>query len=138
MIESTIDTIDGVHFLKDIKFVDPYEYENGVHIEKVSRRLLDKAPETEGILKVMGMREVGIDYCLDAVIYARYPMGYFVYKATHHLLRGYWWLIRFLYNNARMFRQIPEAECFSWKYFTPYVWFKKWRANGRKLSNRIQ
>jgi len=124
MIETTIDTINGVQFLTDARFVEPYNYKNGVRVEEVTERLLDRAPETEGILRIMGMREVGFDHTSRVVIYAHYPMGYFVYRATHHLLKSYWWLIRFLYRNVCMFQQIPAPECFSWKYFTPYVWFK--------------
>ena len=124
MIESTIETIDGVHFLKDARFVEPYEYENGVRVERITQRLLDRSPETEGLLLIMGMRKVGFDYPYAAAIYAHYPMGYFIYRTIHHLLKGYWWVLRFLYNNARLFQQIPPAECFSWRYFTPYVWFR--------------
>ena len=125
MIESTIETIDGVHFLKDARFVEPYEYENGVRVERITQRLLDRSPETEGLLLIMGMRKVGVDPCFDADIYARYPMGYFIYRTIHHLLKGYWWVLRFLYNNARIFQQIQAGECFSWRYFTPYVWIRK-------------
>ena len=125
MIETTIEAIEGVNFVTNARFVEPYEYENGVRVEKVTSRLLLRSPEIKGLLKVMGLREVGFDYPLDAVVYAQYPTGYFIYRVVHQLVVAYWWAIRFLYKNARLFQQIPEAECFSWRYFTPYVWFKK-------------
>jgi len=131
MIEYSIDTIDGVQFLKDMKFVKPYEYENGIMIERIPLSSLNRRPELDGILLLMGMRRVGSDYCTHSYIYTLYPFGYYGYKLTHHLLRVYWWMVRFLYNNARIFQQIPEAECFSWRYFTPYVWYEK-------LKNRFK
>ena len=125
MIEYTTKTIEGVNFISDTKFVEPFEYRNGIRVEMVSGRLLNRSPEMAGVLLMMGLRKVGIDPCYDAEIYAHYPLGYYIYRATHYLLNGYWWGIRFLYKNARVFQQIPDTECFSWRYFTPYTWFKK-------------
>lgn len=126
MIETTEAVNDeGIRFLGKIRFCEPYDYENGVRVEKVTRRFLEQSPELSHILRTLGLRKVGFDFCYDANVYAHYPMGYVQYKVTHHLFTGYWWLVRFLYNNARIFQQIPPAECFSWRYFAPYVWIKK-------------
>jgi len=125
VIETTIESIEGVNFLTNVRFVEPYEHENGVKVEKVSERVLIRFPRMEGLLKVMGLRKVGFDYPLYSVVYAHYPVGYSIYRVVHHLVVVYWWAIRFLYKNARMFQQVPEGECFSWRYFTPYVWGKK-------------
>ncbi len=133
MIETTEAINDeGVRFCSKVEFVEPYEYKNGVRIEKVSIRLHDRVPETVLLLNSLGLRRVGIDPCYDAYIYASYPLGYIQYKLIRHLLTGYWWLMKFLYNNARMFKQIPPAECFSWRYFTPYTWVKKLIPRNRK------
>lgn len=126
MIEDTIAiNEEGVRFITSMKFVEPYDYENGVHVEKISRRLLAQAPEISLLLNGMGLRRVGTDPCLDAVVYAEYPLGCIQYKIASHVLIGYWWLMRFFYNNARMFQQIPPAQYFSWRYFTLYVWVRK-------------
>lgn len=135
MIETTEAINDeGVRFLSRVRFVEPYDYENGVWVEKVSRRTLDQVPETALLLKSLGLKKVGFDHRWDTNVYALYPLGYIQYKVIRHALTGYWWLVRFLYNNARMFQQISSAECFSWKYFTPYVWIKKLQRRMMKKS----
>ena len=127
MIEATESCIDGVRFIDNIRFCEPYLYENGVKVERVSERLLIEGRHIDLMLKALGLRRVGWDYCYRSAVYAHYPIGYVQYKAVRFLLQGYWRTIKFLYSNARMFKQIPEAECFSWRYFTPYTWFKKQR-----------
>lgn len=128
MIEMTESTnAEGVRFLSRVRFTEPYDYENGVRVEKVSKRTIEQAPETTMILNGLGLKKVGFDYHWDAYVYAGYPLGYTQYKIARHVLTGYWWLMRFLYNNARIFQQIPSGTPFSWKYFTPYVWVKKAR-----------
>ena len=128
MIETTEAVNDeGVRFISSVKFAEPYDYENGVRVEKISKRLLDQVPETALLLNSLGLRKVGKDLWFDAYVYASYPLGYIQYKIVRHILMGYWWLMRFLYNNARMFKQIPSGGCFSWRYFTPYTWFKRKR-----------
>jgi len=126
MIETTEAINDeGVRFTSKVEFVEPYEYENGVHIEYVSIRQIERVPETAILLNSLGLRKVGIAPYLDAYIYAPYPLGYIQYKIAQHILTGYFWLVKFLYNNARMFQQIPVGTQFSWKYFTPYAWLRR-------------
>ena len=130
MIEETVAVNDeGVMFLSKLRFIKPFDYENGVRVEKINGRLLRQVPGYKIMLNMLGLRKVGVDPYLDADTYALYPWGYIQYKAVQHILTGYWWLMRFLYNNARMFQQIPTGTCFSWRYFTPYVWIndlRKW------------
>ena len=126
MIETTEAINDeGVRFISKIRFVEPYEYENGVRVEKVERRQIEQEPEAALLLNSLGLKRVGFDDCWDAYIYALYPIGYVQYKVVQHILTGYYWLVKFLYNNARMFQQIPVGTQFSWKYFTPYAWLRR-------------
>ena len=117
MIEITTDEIEGVKF---IKLVEPIERRCGV--EKVSCRLLTS--EMEFALKINGFRRGEFIPFMDAYEYIQYPLPYYWYRTVNFILKGYWKALKFLYDNARLFKQIPEGECFSWRYFTPYVWFK--------------
>jgi len=116
---------EGVSFISKVEFVEPYEYENGVRVEKVDRRQIEGVPETVLLLNSLGLKRVGFDYSWDAYVYTPYPIGYIQYKIAQHILTGYFWLVKFLYNNARMFQQIPVGTQFSWKYFTPYAWLRR-------------
>ena len=107
MIETTEDIIEGARFLRT-RICEPYEYEKGVRVEKVSYRVLTH--ECAGVLRLLGLRKVGEEPWTDCAIYAHYPIGYAQYKVVHFLLRGYWWAIRFLYRNARMFQEISPAD----------------------------
>lgn len=124
MIEVTVKYLEGLNFIADIKIVEPREKRNGVFIEYVDKKLLREAPEFKHILRAFGMRKTGD--CLErgADIYTFYPWGYLQYKVIHLLVKVYWKAIFWLYNNARMFKQIPSGEMFSWSYFTPYTWVK--------------
>jgi len=116
---------EGVRFMTDIQLVKPYEYRNGVMVELLSCSRLKDAPDIELSLRRLGFKRVGFDPDFDAYQYVRYPFGYIRYKIVSKLMKGYWWLMRFLYNNARMFQEVPRGERFSWRYFTPYVWMRK-------------
>ena len=125
MIQISQDYVDGVSFISDIKIIEPFGYENGVQVERISNNCLKSS--TRRILKALGMRKVsdGQMFDRDCEIWVAYPVNYYRYKMTHCLLRGYWKTVRFLYDNARIFKAIPPGECFSWRYFTPYVWYKQ-------------
>ena len=123
MIEVTTKTLDGVSFLTNAKIVEPREKRNGVYVELVSERMY-RNTEMGVILKGFGLRKVGHDLACDYDIYTFHPWGYWQYRVVRYLLRAYWWLIRFLYDNARMFKEIPPSNRFSWSYFTPYVWVR--------------
>ena len=125
MIETTVDTIDGVQFLKDIRIVEPIEKRHGVPVELVSWRLADNNPEFIRALKLLGLKKIDFDPSYRADVYAKFPISYIRLKITMAALHTYWAIIRWLYNNARVFKQIPENGCFSWRYFTPYTWFNK-------------
>ena len=125
MIEVSIKHLEGLNFMADVKIVEPREKRNGVYVEYVDERLLDSSLEFKFILRAIGMRQVGEAFEKRAYIYGFYPWGYWQYKVIRHLARVYWMLLLWLYDNARMFKQIPPAEMFSWKYFTPYTWFKR-------------
>jgi hypothetical protein len=122
MIIVKTDMVDGVAFLT-FEIKEPYEEYHGVPVEKVSRRI--KSQELDTFLKASRLYLIGSDEAYDADIYAVYPMGYIRAKAIHTLYPLYWKLIRWLYDNARFFKQIPEGERFSWKYATVYVWYRK-------------
>jgi len=121
MIELTTDSIDGINFIKDFRLVEPFERENGVVIERITQ---NNKRTMLPILRALGLREVGFDHLYRCYIYAHYPLPFFWYKAVKFSLKAYWRVIRFLYDNGRIFKQIPASEPFSWRYFTPYTWFK--------------
>lgn len=129
MIETTVDTIDGVQFLKNIRILEPDDTIGGMGVHSIAWRLTAQAPELMRAIRALGLRRVGEDFCRAADQYAQYPMPYLPIKVVRFALKVYWKTIRWLYDNARVFKQIPEGECFSWSYFTPYVWYKKIRKN---------
>ena len=124
MIEVSINHLEGLNFIADVKIVEPREKENGVFIERIEGNLAKKSPEFISIIKAFGMRKVGRSVVTDTDVYTFYPWGYFQYRLVHFWFRIYWEAIRWLYNNARMFKAIPQGEMFSWSYFTPYIWIK--------------
>jgi len=124
MVAISINHLEGLNFIADVKIVEPREKKNGVFIEYVKRDIRLKSPELHLILKAFGMRKVGEEYEMDSDIYTFYPWGYAQYKFIHFWLKIHWRIIHWLYDNGRMFKQIPSGEMFSWSYFTPYVWVK--------------
>jgi len=124
MITTKVKVLEGVRFRIDVSLEEPFEYRHWVRVEKVSRRLLDNSKEFRIILKALGFREVEEEPWTDSVIFAQYPVCYIRYKAVQFLVNSYWKILLFLYDNARLFKRIPEGEQFSWRYFTPYTWFK--------------
>jgi len=125
MIETTIDHVDGVTFYKNIRILEPDDTIGGMGVHLISWRLIDQDPELMRAIKVLGLRKVGEDICVRADRYAQFPLPYLLIKLIQFALKIYWHSIRWLYDNARVFKQIPENQCFSWTYFTPYVWYRK-------------
>jgi hypothetical protein len=123
MIEGTVTTIEGVRFYS-WEIVEPTEKLNGVPIEYVDPYLKDNIDVKIG-LRALGLRKIDYDISKRADIYAKYPINVIRYKVIMFLLSIYWNTIHWLYDNARMFKQIPESSQFSWKYFTPYTWIRR-------------
>jgi len=123
MIEITIKHVDGIDFIDKVHILEPDKIWHGIGVHMVSMRV-DK--QAAGFLNLLGLRKVYFDCNYKAYYYARTPFAYYV-KGAEFLCRIYWVLIRWLYDNARIFKQIPEGELFSWRYFTPYVWYKNLR-----------
>lgn len=122
MIEVSVKYVDGVQFLDKVKIKPPYEYRNGVRVELVSGKMADY-PLIKKTLKSLGLKKVDRELRRRVDIYASYPVNFIRYKVIMFLWRCYWVTVWWLYDNARMFKQIPEAQVFSWRYFTPYVWW---------------
>ena len=129
MIETTINHVGGVIFYSNIRILEPDGKRYGVPVHYISQRLEEREPEVMVYLKSMGLRKVGYTPNIGggSFEYAQYPKAYIAYKVLKRLWQVYWGLVRFLYDNARFFKQIPEDQCFSWRYFTPYVWYKNLR-----------
>lgn len=125
MIETTIDQVDGVTFYKNIRILEPDTTIGGMGVHYIPWMLTDRDPEFMRAIGVLGMRRVGESVSWRAGEYAQFPLPYLLIKLVQFALRIYWYSIRWLYDNARVFKQIPENQCFSWAYFTPYVWYKK-------------
>jgi len=125
MIEITVKYVDGVRFVDSWKVVEPIEVRHGVQIERVSRQLLEASPGAESFLKMIGLKRVEVEPWTDVYIYAFYPMSWLWLEFIRRASCVYWRILRWLYNNARMFKQIPEGEMFSWRYSTPYTWLKR-------------
>lgn len=116
MIEVTTDYIDGVMFYQ-FRLLKPEQKKLGIGIHRVDWKLRDRH------LSLLGLRKVGQEtYCRVDLYASMYPS--YILSCIYFLERGYWKTIRFLYDNARLFKQIPQGERFSWRYFTPYVWVK--------------
>jgi len=130
MIESTIDEAEGVRFIHT-SLVPPYETRNGIKIERIIEKLMF-TPEVMGVVKQLGLKYVGYDVETDCGLYTHTWLGSIQYRCTKKIIGCYWRVIRFLYLNARMFQIIPEGECFSSRYFTPYAWGRKWLSKTTK------
>ena len=125
MIETTVDTIDGVQFLKNVRILEPDDTVSGMGVHFIPDRATRYDHELMRAIRILGLRRVGRRVECMADLYAQFPVPFIGIKAVQFALRIYWVSIRWLYDNARVFKQIPENGCFSWKYFTPYTWFKK-------------
>ena len=120
MLLVTVDTVEGVQFIKDIQVAEPDEIYMGVPVHRVPEEWL----EAIRAIKAMGFRKVGVaEYCFQQDLYTQGRFSFLRAKVTHFLFRVYWAAIKWLYDNARVFKQIPAGSPFSWSYFTPYCWY---------------
>lgn len=120
MIEITIKMVDGVEFIDKVRVLEPDLKWHGVGVHKVDPVWADKFGGHLR-LRALGLRRVNYDlqyhsYYYTATIPAILSIG------VEYLFHIYWACIRWLYDNARMFKAIPAEECFSWRYLTPYQW----------------
>jgi len=136
VITTEVKLLEGVRFIINVKLEEPFEHKYGVRIERISGRLLAESKEFRIILKALGFRKVEEEPWTDNIIYVQYPVCYIRYKAIQALINAYYKTILFLYDNARLFKKIPEGEQFSWRYFTPYTWFKALWDKGKKEDNQ--
>ncbi len=129
MIETTINEVDGVRFYSGIRILEPDDTIGGFSVHYISDRVAMREDAFMRGIKVLGLRKVGRDAAIEggSDAYAQFPTPYIPIKVIQFLLRVHWNAVYWLYDNARVFKQIPEAECFSWKYFTPYTWYRKFR-----------
>lgn len=125
MITTKVKVLEGVKFQIDVSLEEPFEYRHGVRVEIINHRYEDKT--TYIILKALGFRFVEYEPWTDNAIYIQHRIPYLRYKLVKNLIKAYWATLVFLYDNARIFKKIPEGEQFSWEYFTPYTWFKALR-----------
>lgn len=123
MIEISIKVIDGVNFIDNMKVLEPDSTWEGVPVHRVEGKYRHANDLLFG-LRMLGLRKVGFDFSRRADLYTSYPVDWFRAKVNHAFIVIYWAIIRWLYNNARFFKQIPESQPFSWRYFTPFTWFK--------------
>lgn len=127
MIEVSIDEIDGVRFYKNIRVLEADDKVNGVPVHNILRHWsLDG--EFIRAIKALGMRKIGIDYYRDADLYVTSNLFAWQFKVNGLALKVYWVVVKWLYNNARFFKMIPPEERFSWRYFTPYCWYRAIKA----------
>lgn len=124
MIGATTRFVDGVQFIEGIRILEPDDTIGGIGVHLISWSIIDQAPEFMRAVKALGLRKVGEDICRAVDQYAPYPIPFLGIKLVQFALKVYWLSIWLLYDNARVFKQIPEGQCFSWSYFTPYVWYK--------------
>lgn len=115
---------DGGVFIKDLRLLGPPDLTwNGVPAYRVYERRWVGGQLTKVQLASLGLHKVGYDVEYDNGIYVKgwVPslLARFFGFMTYHV---YWSLLRWLYDNGRVFQVITPGERFSWRYFTPYVW----------------
>lgn len=123
MIEIIMSQVNGVRLIKGIRILEPDDIIHGIPVHRVDSQRINQTIIL--MIEAMGLRRVDFDLLRREYLYAAYPVYTMRYKVTAWLIKCYGYLILWLYDNARMFKQIPESEVFSWRYFTPYTWFKR-------------
>ena len=132
MIEIIEREVEGVRFIVDLKIQEPDFKVGGVGVHRVSQRFIgDSSCNPES----WGLRKVGYDASWRAFEYA--AKGYLLVKLIRVVNKAYWHTLRFLYDNVRMFKQIPGGEAFSWRYFTPYVWGGEFYESWQKGTQNV-
>jgi hypothetical protein len=124
MLKTTVKYVDGVRFIDKVRFLDMDERRHGIPVHYVDDELLRNTDGLETVLKLHGLWKVDFAYERKASIYTHGWVNFVVFKIVDAVFTLYWPTIRWLYDNARIFKQIPTGTMFSWRYFTPYVWFK--------------
>jgi hypothetical protein len=123
MIEITEKYVDGVRFIDKMRVLDMDERRFGIPVHYVDD-LLGKQDGVAMFLRTHGLSKVGEAIERRADIYVSGPIDPILYWLGERFFRWYWKAVRWSYNNLRVFKQIPPGYMFSWRYFTPYVWFK--------------
>mgnify|MGYP001616748254 FL=1 len=131
MLSISIAEVDRVKFIQNICILGHDDKVNGVPVHRIPSRYLDN--ELRRAIKALGMRKVDFDYRWDAEIYVVSDLLAWRFKIANFALKVYWGAIKWLYDNARFFKMIPQGEQFSWQYFTPYCW---WENLARKNLRR--
>ena len=124
MIKVTEKYIDGVRFIDKLELVDTGDRRYGIPIHYVADRLLIQYGVAL-FLRTHGLTKVGESLERCAAIYVSGHVNPVLYFLAELLFKLYYKSVWWSYNNLRMFKQIPEANTFSWRYFTPYTWFKR-------------
>ncbi len=131
MIEATSVTVDGKTFLGTLKILEPDRKWHGVDVHLVSRRLLDRNPDAEKRLKVMGLKRVHYAPEYRSYFYTQ-TLPATVATTVEFFVSGYWRTVWWFYIHARLFQEIPIAEQFSWRFFSLFYpfyrmarWFKQ-------------
>ncbi len=126
MLEVTVNTVDGVEFVSDVRVLEADEKYMGVPAHHIREGI---NPEIMRVVRAMGFRKVGrAAFYFKTDIYVASRFSYYRVIITRALFRCYWSGVKWLYDNARFFKQIPEGSLFSWSYFTPYCWYLKIKA----------
>lgn len=120
MIEVTTREVDGILFIRDMKILEPDGTYGGVPYHIVQRRNADE--ECLRFIKAAGLRKAGRLDVQDADMYTEGNISYWRIKTAGFLFRIYWSVVKWLYDNGRIFKQITPGSRFSWSYFTPYCW----------------
>tara|TARA_Y100000310_G_scaffold343107_1_gene449231 strand:- start:2835 stop:3221 length:387 start_codon:yes stop_codon:yes gene_type:complete len=127
VIETAIKTVDGVDFITNIRILEADDTIGGFSVHRISDCVIRREAHIMQAIKAMGFKRVGRDMRYRSDLYAQFPIPYIQIKIMQFVLRVYWNALWWLYDNARMFKEVSPTEAFSWKYFTPYVWYKKVR-----------
>lgn len=124
MIEVKSYLVDGTEFNQIHRILEPDERIGRVGVHRLPSSLESRTPEIVRLLKLAGIKKVKYDAYRNQDLYAESVLPYAYIKTFLFILKAYWWTIRFLYNNACMFRRKPAFETFTWKSFTPYCWYQ--------------
>lgn len=124
MLQMSVKYLEGLNFHWDIKIVEPREKQNGVYVEFIDRNLLRQSPELAVIFKAIGLHKVDEHFESFTDVYAWGRWGKLRFSLIRLLILAYWRTLYFLYDNGRVFKEIPPGQCFSWRYFTPYTWLR--------------
>ena len=128
MITISVDYVEGVRFISDVKLEDKGERLNGVPVHYVDKRI-ENEPSFKEFASTLRLKRVedNPQYMGPGGTYVTSPRNVVFYRLFKFILKIYWTSLRWSYDNVRLFKAIPHGEMFSWKYFTPYTWFIKHR-----------